>query len=261
MTHAFEDFQLAEPDCPALPYAFAVWVTYGGRIESNTSYCCPGESGQETRPASLTIEGIQVPLLSDLVFQRFTDLLKKEPDTTVRVTVVGIFFAGTKQKLGNRISWGGAGHMGCCSLFAVERVETFEPHTRTDVDYSADAGWYESPGCKYNSFRWLRHVSISNEEETPKQAIREQKLADGGKRAWALTDPQRVAVDSLKPFYGDQIPVLRKVRTTPVRQVFRGQRQHNSVTIVVARPYWLSLFATGSSVAWISTMIKEADCQ
>jgi len=233
---------------------------YGGKTESNTAYCCPGESGQETRPESLTIEGVQVPLLRDLIFQRFTDLLKTEPDTTVRVTVIGRFFAGVKQELGGQSSWGGAGHMGCCSLFAVQRIEAFEPHTRTDVDYAAEAGWYENEGCKYNSLQWKKHVSITYEEEAAKQAIAEQRLADSGERAWAFTDPQRVALDSLGPFQGEIVPVLRKVRATPVRQVFRWRNAGKTVTIVVTRPYWLSFYAKTNSVAWISTMIKEAGC-
>jgi hypothetical protein len=260
VTHGFEDFQLIDPNCPPLPYQFSVWLMYSGKAESNTAYCCPGETGQESRPESLVVEGIQVPLLSDSVFQRFTDLLKKEPDTTVHATVVGRFFSGKKQELGGKTSWNGAGHLGCCSLFVVQRVETFEPHTRADVDYTAEAGWYEKEGCKYNSLRWQKHVSVNYEEETAKQAITEQKLADSGERSWAFIDPQRVAIESLKPFYGDEIPTLRKVKTTPVRQVFRWNTSGKSVTIVVTRPYWLSFYAKTNTVAWITTMIKQADC-
>jgi len=260
VTHGFEDFQLSDPNCSSLPYQFSVWVMYGGKTESNTAYCCPGESGQETRPVSLVIEGVQVPLMRDTMFQRFTDLLKKEPDTTVRVTVVGRFFSGVKQDIGGKTSWGGAGHMGCCSLFAIQRVETFEPHTSTDVDYTAVAGWYESEGCKYGSLSYKNHVSINYDDEQAKQAIAEQGLADSGERAWAFTDPQRVAIESLKPFYGDEVPLLRKVKSTPARQVFRWRNAGKTVTIVVTRPYWLSFYAKTSSVAWISTMIKEADC-
>jgi hypothetical protein len=259
-THGFENFSLSEPNCPALSPLFSVWVMYGGKAESNTVYCCPGEAERETRSESLTVEGLQVPLFNDLVFQRFVDLLKKEPDTTVRVTVVGRFFSGAKQTFGGSTSWGGFGHFGCCSRFAIQRVEGFEPHTRSDVDYTAEAGWYEKEGCRSGSLRYLKHVSLADGEGTAEQAIAEQRTVDSGERAWAFGDPQRVAIESLRPFYKDRVPVLRNVRKTPVRQVFRWRDGRKSIIVVVTRPYWLSFYTNSGSVAWVSTTIKEADC-
>jgi hypothetical protein len=46
---------------------------YGGKAQSDTAYCCPGESAK-ARPESLTVEGVQVPLVDDLTFRKFTDL-------------------------------------------------------------------------------------------------------------------------------------------------------------------------------------------
>ena len=128
VTHGFEDFSMSEPDCPKLPYKFWVWVEYGGTERSNTVYCCPGEAAGGTRSKPLTVNGIQIPLVKDAMFQQFTDLLKKETDTTVHATLIGKFLSGSKQNDG--ASWGGFGHLGCCSLFVVERVEQFAPHTR-----------------------------------------------------------------------------------------------------------------------------------
>ncbi|MBI2956249.1 MAG: hypothetical protein HYY26_02930 [Acidobacteria bacterium] len=92
------------------------------------------------------------------------------------------------------------------------------------------------------------------------QAIAEQALADSGERVWAFSDPLRVAVESLKPFYNEQAPRLRNVKKTKVRQVFRWRKGKKSITVVVRRPYWLSLYSKSGSVAWVSTMIKEAEC-
>lgn len=257
VTHGFEDFQVAEPDCPT--QHFSVWLMYGGKAESNTAYCCPGEAGRETRPDFLAVEGVQIPLVNDATFQRFLDLLKKEPDTTVRSTVVGRFFSGTKETFDTGTFWRGFGHMGCCSLLVIHRVESFEPHIRTDLDYTAEAGWYEDEGCKWNSERDLKHVSVDNWDGESQQGIAEQEKADDG-QAWVFSDPQRVAIESLKLLYPGQVPVLHNVRKTPARQVFRWRSKKKSVVVVVTRPYWLSFYAASDSVAWVSTMIKEAEC-
>lgn len=260
VTHGFEDFTLAQPDCANPPQHFSVWIMYGGKAETNTAYCCPGESGAQTRSQPLMVEGVQIPLISDVVFQQFTDLLKTEPNTTVRVTLVGRFFSGEKQAFNNSTYWRGFGHLGCCSLFVIQRVEWFAPHTRSDVDYTSEAGWYEKEGCKSDGYRYLRYISISYSDGLAEQAIAEQKLAESGAQAWAFNEPQRVALESLKPFYKDQTPVLRKTEKTPAREAFRWRNGKKSIVVVVVRPYWLSFYASSDSVAWIATTIKEADC-
>ena len=149
--------------------------------------------------------------------------------------------------------------MGCCSLLVVEQIESFEPHTRDDLDYTAEAGWYEDEGCKWGSEQDLRHVSVSNWDNGGQKGIEEQEKADAG-QAWAFSDPQRVAIESLKPLYPGQTPVLHIVKRTSSRNVFQWRNGKKSVVVVVTRPYWLSFYAASSSVAWISTMIKEVEC-
>jgi hypothetical protein len=139
VTHGFEDFILTDPNCLGLSEHFSVWVTYGGKTQSNTVYCCPGEGGQEMRSEGLSVEGIQIPLLTDTTFQGFTKLLSKEHDSTVRVTLAGRFFSGEEQTFNGSTSWRGFGHLGCCSLFVIQRVEAFEAHTRRELDYTAEA--------------------------------------------------------------------------------------------------------------------------
>ncbi len=258
VTHGFENFQIVEPDCPT--QGFSIWLTYGGKAESNTMYCCPGEAGRETRAEPPTVEGIQVPLVSDRTFQEFTDLLKKEPDTTVRGTVAGRFFSGEKARVDTTTLWRGFGHMGCCSLLVIQRVESFDPHTRTDVDYAADAGWYEDEGCKWSSEQDRRRVSVDNWNGASEQGIAEQRRADGG-QTWLFSDPERVATESLKTLYPGQSPALHLVKQTTAQRVFRWRNGKTSVVVVVARPYWLSFYASSSSVAWVSTIIKEAECE
>jgi hypothetical protein len=135
-------------------------------------------------------------LVDDLTSQKFTDLLKKGPDTTVRVAALGRFFSGEKRTINGATSWGGAGHLDCCSLFVIERVESFEAHQRTDLDYTAEAGWNEKEGCKFRTLRDQSHVSVAYPDNTTGQAIAQQKRADNGDAAWAFRDQQRVAVES-----------------------------------------------------------------
>lgn len=257
VTHGFEDFHLTDPTCAT--QGFSVWVMYGGKAQSDTAYCCPGESGK-ARPESLIVEGVQTSLVNDLTFQRFTGLLKKEPDTTVRLTAVGRFFAGEKRTINGSTSWGGFGHLGCCSLFVIQQVESFEAHTRSELDYTAEGGWYEKEGCKFRSLHDQLQVSIVSPDDSTQEAIAEQSRADRGEADWAFSDPERVAVESLKPLYPGQVPVLRIMKKTSARQVFRWKNGKKRVLVVVSRPYWLSFFAASGSMAWVTTMVKEAEC-
>lgn len=88
----------------------------------------------------------------------------------------------------------------------------------------------------------------------------EQEKADHAE-SWAFADPQRVAIESLKLQYPGQLPVLHNVKKTPARQLFRWWSENKSVVVVVTRPYWLSFYAATDSVAWVTTMIKEAGCK
>jgi hypothetical protein len=260
MTYGFENFQLAEPNCASPPEHFSIWVMYGGKALSGAIYCCPGEGGEDTRSKPLTIDGTEVPLVEDSTYHALRELLGKEEDTTVRVTVVGTFLSGLKQTIGGTTRWGGYGHLGCCSLFVIQKVEKFEPHIRDDLDYTAEAGFYEEEGCDWDGMSHLRHVSITYEGAD--EAISEQALADSGERAWAFVDPLRVALESLKLFYDKEAPRLRNVKNTKTRQVFRWKKGKKiMVVVVVIRPYWLSYYSKSGSVAWVATTIKEAECR
>ncbi len=257
VTHGFEDFEISEPDCPT--QGFSIWLMYGGKAESGTVYCCPGESGRDTRSKALTIDGVGVPLEDDQVFQQFRRLLQQERDTTVRGTFVGTFFSGNKVSRNELTYWSGYGHLGCCSLLVLQRIEAFEPHDRTDLDYTAESGWYEDEGCKWGSEKNLKSVLVNHWRDESRKAIADQKEAERS-RPWAFTDPQRVAIESLKTLYPNEPPVLRKVTSTAARNVYRWRKGKRAVVVVVTRPYWLSHYSASQSVAWTTTMIKEAQC-
>jgi hypothetical protein len=253
VSHGFEDFQLFDLECPT--QGFSIWLMYGGKAESNTAYCCPGEGGAGTRLQNLTVEGVEIPLVDNLTFHKFTDLISKEQDTTVHATVVGMFFSGEKRTANGLTQWGGAGHLGCCSLLAIQQIESFDPHTRRDVDYTAEAGSNEKEGCKVGSLHYL-----SSGKDAAEKTIAQQKMAESG-QTWMFNDPTQVAIESLKPFYPGEVPVLRRVKKTPVRQTFQWKHGKNNIVVVVTRPYWLSFYAASANLVWASTTIKEAACQ
>jgi hypothetical protein len=258
VTHGFEDFQFSEPPCPT--QGFSIWIMYGGRAESGTVYCCPGEGGHKTRSEPLRIEGVHLPLSEDANFRRFRALIEKEHDTTIHATLVGTFFSGEKRESNGYTFWAGMGHMGCCSLLVIQRIVSFQGHTRKDLDYSAEAGSNVNVDCESGTERSIRGVSAAYGEDRDAQTIEQQQNADQGKSAWAFKDPERVALDALKSHYPDQNLDLHIIKDTPTRKVYRWKHSDHEVTVVVLRPYWLAFYATSESVVWVATTIKEADC-
>ena len=131
VSHGFEHFQFSDGACMA---PADVWLEYGGRRNSNTVYCC-GTTANAKRPRTLVVEGITLPLVEDEIFKQFDARIMGEADTAFRATLVGRFFAGELQTLPAGKQWGGYGHLGCCTLFVIQRVITIEPSAR-----SASAG-------------------------------------------------------------------------------------------------------------------------
>jgi hypothetical protein len=124
VSHAFEDFTLGDP---TLVTTNAVWLEYGGWVSSDTIYCC-GPKARASRREVLTINNIRIPLKKDKQFRRFDRLLKRKPESVVRATIVGRFFAGERTTGPNGDSWRGYGHFGCCSLLVIQQVRSVEKY-------------------------------------------------------------------------------------------------------------------------------------
>jgi hypothetical protein len=125
VSQGFEDFSFHDSKCGASNSKFSLWLMYGGNLRSGTVYCCPGEGGQEKRKENLKVEGIETSLVLDPQFYRFRASLKRKPHR-IEATVVGWFFSGEKQTVGDKSFWAGYGHLGCCSLFVIQRVERID---------------------------------------------------------------------------------------------------------------------------------------
>ena len=138
VSHGFEDFGLFDLACHSPQ---AVWLEYGGKAKSGTMYCC-GETADRHRPKQLTVENIPIPLVENEQFREF-DRLVQPPFRSGRTgaithaTLVGRFFSGRKTVYPKGTFWGGYGHMGCCSLLAIQEVKSVDAQSRDDLDYGA----------------------------------------------------------------------------------------------------------------------------
>jgi hypothetical protein len=134
-SHGFEDSTLTDAECGLGKDPPWFWFEYGGSAVTGTMYCC-GLTDTRTRPETLKVEGIEVPLLHDLAFRSLDILLHQPPDKKyesahVRTTLQGLVFAQYTSIAPNATNipkrWSGYGHMGCCILIAVERVLSVDP--------------------------------------------------------------------------------------------------------------------------------------
>jgi len=242
-----------DPICPSSP---AVWLEYGGKVKSGTVYCC-GVTATRDRPEQLVVENIPVPLIDDAYFRKLDELIKSSDGSIVHATIVGRFFAGKPLQLieGAR----GYGHMGCCTLLAIQQVLSVDPHERDDLDYgsSIDRPRLDKVGCGYRDLAPLQSFA---------ELMDVQRRAELGEQAWVFDDPKRVATEFLTHFANvDQKSVieLREKHKAPGRFVYEWspRKTRKAYMIVVSRPYWLSFYSKDSrKVACVVGAAYESSC-
>jgi hypothetical protein len=246
ISRGFENFTLFDPTCSEWP---DTWLEYGGLAASGTMYCC-GDTAERTRPKPLVVENIPITLVDDERFRLFDKLLHRPPDSVVRATIAGRFFSGEKIKYPAREAWGGYGHMGCCTLLAIEQIVSVEPHTSTELDYGFETDQPNLDKLACGNYTFLTELRASE------NILKAQAAADSAQADWAFTDPQRVGTERLANLLKID-PNSIKLKLTGKRQgrVFydwqpKGKREHYMV--VVSRPYWLSFYAKDpTKVAWV----------
>lgn len=261
VSHDFEDFTLFDPACGRWP---AVWLEYGGKEKSDTIYCC-GPTMGKTRPEELTVEEIPIPLIEDNSFKQFNSEIQPpfrsgEFGSIVHATLVGRFFAGRKEQFGKgEAYWGSYGHMGCCSLLAIQEVKAVSPQDRVDLDYGASYDQLDvnKVGCG--------PLNLLSQEAADSQ-IHDQQLADNGSRAWAFDDPRRVASEALSRLANlqPQGPLsLKEKRRAQGRIVYEWRKSLRSypMMVIVSRPFLLSFHAKDSKrVAWVVVAVYKLSC-
>jgi len=255
VSHGFEDSALFDPACPT---RFDIWVEYGGTVKTGTMYCC-GVTADRTRPTQLVIEDIPIPLVEDVRFQNFDRLIHRRPDSIVHATLVGRFFSGRLDTDPKRGILPGFGHMGCCSLLAIQEILSVDLQEAEDLDFRASPDQPDMrKGCSYQE---LMRANLEHD------LIGLQQKAELGERSWAFDNPPRVASDALsgllkldeKSFTG-----LQQKSKVPGRFVYLWRSEYKKVEymVVVSRPYWLMFFAHDSKkIAWVAIAAYESDCR
>lgn len=247
VSHGFEDFTFFDPNCP---YSPMIWLEYGGTAASGTTYCC-GVSNARSRPKELSVEGIRMPLIDDPQFRRFDKLIHDEADTVAHAILVGRFFPGARQRYkGKSGNWAGYGHMGCCSLLAIQQVVAVDPHDRDDVDYRDQPDQPDLDRMKCGNYQGLGFPPSA------RGIFDIQHRAEAGVDSWVLDDPKRVATNFLSQNLRiDGKDVAEAVETKSRGRVtyqWRPPGKPETLMVVVSRPYWLSFYsADQNKVAWI----------
>jgi hypothetical protein len=158
----------------------------------------------------------------------------------VHATLVGRFFSGRLIKYPKGSSWGGYGHMGCCTLLAIQGIKSVDVQNRDDLDYGAG---FDQPdigkvGCGYH---FLTPIDSTT------NWIKAQQEADLSQRDWVFDDPQRVASEAIARFAnveGSSV-ALKETHNTQGRHVYEWKPadKHETYMVVVSRPYLLAFYA------------------
>jgi hypothetical protein len=260
VTHASHNFTIYDPTCPSWP---AIWLEYGGTINSGTVNCCKTMADRH-RAKELVVDGVPVPLTDNQQFEDFDKAIQPplrpgQSGAVEHATLIGTFFAGQQmQDPDNGRYWGGFGYMGCCSMLAIQQVKDPDPEWRPDLDYGESNEKLDFPaGCN------LRPLLPTEQDAALMQAQRE---ADSGSRDWAFTDPARVASDALSHathLSPDRLAEIRLTHDTPARKTYewKSAGDSKSYMAIISRPYWLSFYAHDAKrVAWVAVMAYEAAC-
>jgi hypothetical protein len=250
VSHGVEDFTMFDPTCSSGP---DVWLAYGGTVDSS--------AGGRARTSELRVENIAIPLVDDPVFREFDRQLERPPDATARAVIVGRFFAGRLDAPEQGAARRGYGHMGCCSLLAIQQIVAVDPQTRSDLDYRArtDEPRIENkPGCG------VRDLLFNHAQA---EWIEAQRRAEAGQPPFAFDDPDRVGAGALASLLRiDAGSITHFKRTHEAQgQVTYEWKSHGdapkSYAVVVSRPYWLSFYAKDpQKVAWVVIAAYESSC-
>jgi hypothetical protein len=232
-------------------------------------------------------EGVKdfLPLVEDAKLRQFNDVFNQRDGQMPRAVLVGTFYQAKPPEDSKRreISFG-YGHMGCCHLFVVSRVESVETQYSADLDYS--------PYWRTSEPRWCySHETYGIPTDADIRSW--QQAANSGADLWRL-DPMKVAEEQLKALrFGrfkdtgwldseagipedpegaryflappDDRPTetLVEASSQSFRKTYEfiASDRKSRLIIVVARPYWLEELADSApKVIWAPVASARVSC-
>lgn len=255
-SQGFEDFSVSDPECNSEQL---IWLEYGGMAKSGTIHCC-NETIANTRPKPLEIENITIPLVGDEKFKNFRELLSHSNGTGVSIlaTVEGRFFSGRKKQRPDKTYYGGFGHMGGYSLFAIQKVIRIDEFRGENLNYFLEPDFPEYEDADNHEFFRLSDI---------KERIELQRSADNGERKWSFENPQKVATETLSnnlKIDEKSIVRLRIINKMKDQVAYKWIQLSTGETFitVVSRPSWLSFYAKNKhKVAWIPVALYKIKSQ
>jgi hypothetical protein len=139
---SFEDFSFTSKDCGDAPTA--IWLIFGGDVATPTDSTVNDTSRKPG--VDLEIGGTRYPIVKDANFRRFMALLTAatrdgKPVYQLTATLTGTFLAGEKSKRGDdgRTYFRGYGHLGCCSMLIISKVEDVTSVPAANLNLSGTA--------------------------------------------------------------------------------------------------------------------------
>jgi hypothetical protein len=223
------------------------------------------------------------PLVNDEQLKEFHRFLREQGSTRqlTGATLIGTFYAEKSITVNGHTSKQGYGHMGCCSLFVISRVESVDKEYGDDLSYSA-TDWYIglSRGCVSEQMlrvptnetllAWQQAANQGQAEwhhdarQTAEEELKELKFGTLGKVSGGVTE---VLAPGKSGWVADAesppTETLLETEARPFRKRYEwieGDRITKYV-IVVTRPYWL-LKAAGTSekVIWVPAGASMLKC-
>ena len=218
------------------------WLEYGGTVKSGTMYSAEEpayKGGVHNRPVRPRAK------------RRLDGLLEQ----------FKLLVLNQQSKYPGGVYWGGYGHMGCCSLLAIQEVKGVDTEERSDVDYAAepDQPDIQKAGCGYTFLLPIQRT---------KELLDWQRETDHGNHQWAFENPRRVASEVLAKLARTdeaQLSDMRLLRENQGRKVYEWRpaapNARQSYMVVVSRPYLLSFYARDPKrVAWVALAAYRSSC-
>lgn len=206
----FENFTLSGRDCENTEEFSNVWIEFGGDVGAQTIYCCGDHS--RAPQTELEIDGYVIPLEKNQELSKFLRLLnaarEKAPNGgpcydcyyyRVTASLVGRFFAGgwPNKKQSTPLPEAGYGHLGCCSLLAIEKVSDVSAE-RTEIP--------DNPRfrCKKRTWKWTPSGWPDKVERIAN--------VENGVESWRTEHWDRVAVEAVRQLaekWHSKVPATR----------------------------------------------------